>query len=199
MREYFNPALRRWLTQRDDGTWTYRYRFIIEQEIGRRLERAEYVHHLNGDQTDDRPENLVVVTGKEHAAYHADGWAKWNRRDFKYEWSRDYPCCIDCDTTERKHAGHGLCAKCYFARRQRKLHAPRTPAVVVTKTCPWCGEEFTRRGAQKQTKYCSKFCAGSGEAQRVWATRRANGTDRGWKRPDVSERMRGTSPTKRAA
>lgn len=34
-------------------------------------DRAEHVHHLNGDRTDNRPENLAATTPAEHAREHA--------------------------------------------------------------------------------------------------------------------------------
>ena len=47
-----------------------RYRKIAAQTAGRPLAKGEIVHHLNTDETDDRPENLVVVLRPTHAALH---------------------------------------------------------------------------------------------------------------------------------
>jgi hypothetical protein len=165
VREYFNATLNRWFAQRNDGTWTYRYRLAVENHLGRRLHTDEHVHHVNGDPTDDRIENLIVASAKEHRAYHAADIPAWAHKGWQHEWARDYPCCVECGTTERKHTGHGLCSRCYFRNLQRVKHghSPRRPAIVVTKTCPHCGEEFTRRGADKVTKYCSRKCAGRGD------------------------------------
>lgn len=52
------------------GTHVYRYRLVMEKHLGRFLESNEHVHHINGDFTDDRLENLKVVTPSEHSKMH---------------------------------------------------------------------------------------------------------------------------------
>jgi len=46
------------------------YREIASAKLGRALHADEIVHHINGDHGDDRPENLMVLTSREHAAVH---------------------------------------------------------------------------------------------------------------------------------
>ena len=46
------------------------HRLVMEDELGRRLKDDEDVHHLNEDTTDNRPENLIVVSRSEHKQIH---------------------------------------------------------------------------------------------------------------------------------
>lgn len=46
------------------------YRLIMEQHLGRLLLTTEHVHHLNGDPSDNRIENLQLVSASVHRRIH---------------------------------------------------------------------------------------------------------------------------------
>ncbi len=51
--------------------YVYEHRYIMEQQLGRKLKLNEAVHHINGKPGDNRIENLCLVKSvKEHFAYH---------------------------------------------------------------------------------------------------------------------------------
>lgn len=46
------------------------HRYVVEQSIGRHIESHEQVHHINVDKSDNRIENLAVLTKSEHTIVH---------------------------------------------------------------------------------------------------------------------------------
>lgn len=61
---------RGYLNARIGGVLKLEHRMVMEAAIGRQLRRDEHVHHKNGVKTDNRIENLEVLTAPEHHREH---------------------------------------------------------------------------------------------------------------------------------
>jgi len=62
-----------------DGHYRVEHRYMMEQFIGRKLEKNEIVHHINGIKTDNRIENFEIMDIVEHGRIHGG-----QRRNAKY-------------------------------------------------------------------------------------------------------------------
>ena len=56
------------------------HRLVMEREIGRRISKNEVVHHINHDRSDNRINNLRVMTASDHMSMHMKEKYK-NRRN----------------------------------------------------------------------------------------------------------------------
>ena len=86
------------------------HRLVMEKHIGRYLLPNEIVHHINGDATDNRIENLTLMTLGEHSILHKLPEKMRAKRRESYPDTSCYIC-------GKKHIAKQLCKNHYYHRR----------------------------------------------------------------------------------
>lgn len=52
--------------------YMYEHRLVISKRLQRALSADDIVHHINGDKSDNRPENLQLMSRAEHMNEHRE-------------------------------------------------------------------------------------------------------------------------------
>src|SRR5262245_26989287 len=92
-------------TRKRIGDYEHR---IVWREAHGEIPKSYHVHHRNGDRTDNRLENLELMSWHAHGKIHGP-----ESRGKGDHWALKHDACVECGTTERRHYARGLCSPCY--------------------------------------------------------------------------------------
>lgn len=105
-----------WMILTEEGR-RYEHRAIMEKLLNRKLLRSEHIHHKDGNGLNNSPENLELLTAKEHYKCHIKERTKSQfifARELKEgQWAWNYDCCVICNRNQFKHRAKGICSSCW--------------------------------------------------------------------------------------
>jgi len=116
--------------------WVYEHIVVAEQVIGRPLNDGEIVHHLDGNKKNNRPDNIIVLSGRRcHMALHhwIDSGAKMHEsyqpKNSKYI-GMDPPDCLVCGKQVANHNDKYCSIEC-AGKAARKAERPSESLLIM--------------------------------------------------------------------
>jgi hypothetical protein len=111
----------------DSRGYVYEHRLVAAEKIDRAIRENEHVHHKNGKKTDNRPENLEVLTIAEHRARHRDSDRDLRDPD---EPNPTIECACGCEKTLKKYDRSNRPREYLPGHNQRDSPTPLQDAVL---------------------------------------------------------------------
>ena len=112
-------------------------RFLMQEQLGRKLQENEVVHHIDGNKLNDSIENLEVMTRDKHVEEH------YKRGDLKW------PCTGAIHRKQSKNPNEAWCSKCKKFLAKELFNNNNSRWNKLSKFCKKCNNEACTKSRRK--------------------------------------------------
>ena len=139
---------------RDHGG-KYMHRVVWEHYNGA-IPEGYHVHHRNGDRSDNRLENLELLSASEHASHHGRERARNDPAGAAAHMARIRPAASAWHASTEGREWH-------------REHALRAAArqVKVEMACTFCGKSYMGLPSQRKRGFCGQNCQNKARRRRL--------------------------------
>ena len=127
------------------------HRVVYEDTYGK-IEEGHHIHHIDHDVANNNPDNLCMITAREHHKRHWDEKTDEEKAKFTDHIEKGIEAAKEWHGTDAGTDWH----KAHYESMKHKLH------IKVELKCIMCGEDFMgskgSRGKDKANRFCSNKC-----------------------------------------
>ena len=139
-----------------------RSRFTMSEHLGRPLQDDEQVHHINGKKSDDRLENLIIITKQQHHAVHYTG-----DKNPRYRKDREKICPNCGNKIIFKHGNHFARNRCCSNKCRSEYYTKeRNPNVKINQKIANQIKLF--KGLLPSRKVAAAYSISKSHVLRIW-------------------------------